>query len=68
MLCFNLIFKQVVPQDGTIARSPGQLTFADIERIQQVTLDQFKVQQGEFFVLILSIEANKCSHVCTYAV
>jgi hypothetical protein len=35
---------------------------ANVESIQEITLNQCKICQSEFFVLIDGVEADECGH------
>ena len=59
---FQLIFKQKLPDHCAISWTARQLTLTNVECIQQVSLNQCKISQSEFFVLIDGVEADKCGH------
>ena len=57
--CFHLIFKQEIPEHCAVGWTTWQLTLTNVERIQQVAFNQFKVCKSKLFVLSLSVEANE---------
>jgi len=62
-LCpFDLVFKQEVPDTAAIGRSSWQLTLADVEGIQEITLDEIKTGEREFFLPAYGAESNERGH------
>lgn len=62
----RLIFKHITPDHCAILGLAGQGTLLYVESIGEVAFDQLKIHQGEFLVLIYSIESNECGHVNIY--
>jgi hypothetical protein len=62
-----LIFKNIAPETGTITRFPGHLSCLYIKSVGEISLDQFKIREGEFFELIDGVESDEGRHVSIYA-
>ena len=62
-LCaFDLIFKKKIPYAAAIGRSSWQLTLADVEGIQEISLDEIKTGKREFFLPAYGAESNERGH------
>ena len=59
---FDLVFKQEIPYAAAICRSSRQLTLADVEGIQEITLDEIKPGEREFFLPAYGAESNERGH------